>query len=193
VLRKITFAVLVFALAGGAGAPTAAAEQLHANVVSWSPNDVQPGEPVSVILQLYTHGPSPYPKDGEPVADVNDVEVVIRGEGQTRRFATEDLGSGRYSTEVIFPRAGGWDLRVRYGVGSYGPGDEILLGKGAICVGGELCVGDQPAQTVPARGDGRPRSALALAVVVLLIVALVGGAAIRFGGLGRGRRLPRPA
>lgn len=78
-MRKITFALLLLALAGGGVVPTAAAEQLHANVISWSPNEVQPGDPVSVVFQLYTSGPSPYPKDEHPVADVNDVAVVIHG------------------------------------------------------------------------------------------------------------------
>ncbi|HEY3069604.1 MAG TPA: hypothetical protein VGJ34_04750 [Gaiellaceae bacterium] len=44
---------LAFALVAGALAPTAAAEELQANVVSWAPNDVQPSEPVSVVLELY--------------------------------------------------------------------------------------------------------------------------------------------
>jgi hypothetical protein len=70
------------------------------------------GEPISVVLQLYTAGPSPYPKDGILVAGVRDVEVVVRGRGngETRRFPTEDLGSGRYGTEIVFPKAGGWHV-----------------------------------------------------------------------------------
>jgi hypothetical protein len=185
--------------------PAAAAEQLHANVVSWSPNDVPPGEPVFVVLQLYSAGSSPYPKDGNPVAGVNDVEMVIHSDGQTRRFATDELGAGRYSSEIIFPNAGGWDLRVSYAAGSYGAGGEILLGKGALCVGGEICVdaqpaqsvggaiwvGEQPARSVPAQGDPRTMPALALGVV--LIVALVAAALIRLGAFGRRRRRARPA
>lgn len=114
------------------------------------------------------------------------------GEGQTRRFATEGLGSGRYSTELIFPKAGGWDLRVQYGFGSYGPDDEILLGKGAICVGVQLCVGEQAAQSVRARRDSRPWTALALTVGVVLIVPLVAAAVIWFGAFSRSGHLPRP-
>jgi hypothetical protein len=190
-LRKIAFTLLLFALAAGVVAPGVSAnEQFHANVVSWSPNAVQPGEPIAVVFQLYTRGASPYPKDGDPVAGVNGVEVVIQGEEQTRRFATVDLGSGRYSTEISFPNDGGWYLRVRYGAGSYGRGDEILLGKGAICAGS--CVGEQPARSVPAHGDGRPWTVLALAVGVL-IVALVAAAVIRLGAVGHPRRVERIA
>jgi hypothetical protein len=178
-LRTVAFALLLFALVAGPGAPTAAAEQLHSTVISWSPNDVQPREPVFVVLQLYTAGPSPYPKDGHPVAGVKDVYVVIRGEEQTRRFATEDLGSGRYHTEIVFPTAGGWDLRVRYGAGGYGPGDEIPLGKGGICVGGDVCVGGQTTRSAPIHGDARPWTAIALAVGAALAVALVAAAASR--------------
>jgi hypothetical protein len=110
----VTFLVGVAAVL----APTAAAEQLRSNVVRWTPNDAQPGEPAAVVLQLYVAGPSPFPNDGKPVAGVNNVQVIIRSEAQTRRFATEDIGGGRYRTQIIFPKAGSWDLRVRYGAGA---------------------------------------------------------------------------
>ena len=154
-MRKIALTVLFVALVGAVMSPTAAAKQLHSNVVSWAPADVQPGMPVEVTLVLSTAGPTPYPKDGTPVAGVNEVEVVIRGEEETHRFATQDIGGGRYRTELIFPKLGGWNLRVRYAPGSYGHGDEVLLGKGAICVGGELCIGEQPEQSGPGPGGFR--------------------------------------
>ncbi len=184
----LTF-LLLFMMAAAVLAPAAAAEQLHSNVVAWTPKDVQPAEPVAVVLQLYTAGASPYPNDGKPVAAVNDIEVLIRGEGQTRRFATEEIGGGRYRTEIVFPTNGGWDIRVRYGPGSYGPGDEIQLGKGGICVGAEICDGEQPAQDVRAQADGRPSTTIAVALGLVTIIALVTTALIWFGGLGRRRRL----
>lgn len=131
-MKKIALAVVVAAVGAAALVPVAAAEQLHANVVSWSPNDVELDEPVAVVLVLYVAGPSPYPQDGKPVAGVNDVEVVIRGDGQERRFPTEDIGGGHYRTEISFPAPGDWALRVSYGSGRYGPSDEVVLGKGSI-------------------------------------------------------------
>ena len=139
-MRMIALTVLFVALVGAVMSPTAAAKQLHSNVSSGeAPADVQPGMPVEVTLVLSTAGPTPSPKDGTPVAGVNEVEVVIRGEEETHRFATQDIGGGRYRTELIFPKLGGWKLRVRYAPGGYGHGDQVLLVKGAICVGGELC------------------------------------------------------
>jgi hypothetical protein len=182
---RSTFALLLLVLAGGVLAPTAAAEQLQANVVSWSPNDVRPGEPVSVVLKLYTAGPSPYPEAGIPVAGVSDVAVAIYRKSQARRFTTKALGSGRYRTEIVFPEAGGWNLRVQYAAGSHGPGAEILLGKGAICVGGQLCVDEQGVRSARATGHVRRWMHLAFAVAVVLIVAVVAAAERR---LPRGRR-----
>jgi hypothetical protein len=184
-MKKIVFAFLVSTLTAAALAPSAAAEQLHANVVSWSPNDVQPGEPVSIVLELYTAGPSPYLAHGKPVAGVNDVQVVLHGQGQTRRFATKDLGSGRYSTEATFPQAGGWAVRVSYGPGRYGAGDEILLGKGAICVAAD-CVGPQSVETAPAHSNGWRWTTVALVIAAVLAVALLAAGLIRMRG---GRRL----
>ena len=48
------FALVLGVLAAGTFVPTAAAQgfQFRANVVSWSPNIVRPGEPVSVVLTL---------------------------------------------------------------------------------------------------------------------------------------------
>ncbi len=184
-MKKIAFTFLLCLIVGAVLAPAATAAQLHSNVISWTPNDVQPGEPVAVVLQLYTAGASPYPQDGKPVAGVNDIAVLIRGERQTRRFATEDIGGGHYRTEIVFPKNGGWDLYVRYGAGSYGPGDEIQLGKGGICVGAELC-SDEPVQTVPAQGNGQPWTALALAAGLLAAAALVSLAMlVRSGTFGR--------
>jgi hypothetical protein len=188
-MKKIAFTFILVAFTAGMLTPTAAAEQLHSTVTSWTPNDVQPGEPVRVVLQLYVDAGSHYPRDGKPVPGVNDVEVVIYGEGETRRFDTEDVGGGHYSTSLIFPERGGWDLRVRYASGSYGPGDEILLGKGAICVGGELCVEPKPGQTPPAQGEGFPW--MPLAVAALLAVVLVGAGAVGARQLRSRRRLTR--
>ncbi len=122
-MRKLVLVTLLVALSGAVLVPGAAAEQLHATVVSWAPNDVRSGEPVSVILQLYTARNSPYPQDGTPVAGVENVEVVIRGGGPARHFATEDLGGGRYRAEIVFPNNGGWDLRVRHSAGKHGAGE----------------------------------------------------------------------
>jgi hypothetical protein len=122
---------------------------------------------------------------------VNDVYVVIFSEGQTRRFATEDLGGGRYRTAIIFPTTGGWDLRVRYGTGGYGAGEEILLGKGAICVGGDVCVGGQPAQGVSSQPDGRTRTAAAPVIAAAALVVALAAALTWFGAFGRRQRLPR--
>jgi hypothetical protein len=103
-MGKLAFALLTFSLTGGVLVPAATAEQLRANVVSWSPNDVRPSEPVSVVLQVYTLGPSPYPDDGDPVAGVNDVEVVIRGDGRHIGSPPRTSAAGRYGTEIIFPK-----------------------------------------------------------------------------------------
>lgn len=150
--------------------PTAAAEQLHANVVSWAPADVKVGKPVSVVLELYVAGDSPYPGGGTPVAGVNDVEVVIRGEGQTRRFATADIQRGHYGAVLTFPRAGDWDLRVSYGRGSYGAGDEIFLGKGGIRI-----------DAAPEGGPDRSRTRLPAAAAAVPILLAFGGAVLISG------------
>jgi hypothetical protein len=122
------------------------------------------------VLELYLAGPSPYPQDGKPIAGVHDVEVVIRGAGQTRRFGAADLGGVDYGAAIMFPEAGDWDLRVRFGPGSYGQGDEILLGKGAIRVDG-----------APVRDGGGgvlPKAPLPVAAGVRLL-AFVGAAVVR--------------
>jgi hypothetical protein len=178
-MRRLAFVCLFVALAAGAAVPTAAAEQLHANVVSWSPNDVRPGEPVSVVLWLYTAEGSPYPSDGTPAVGVEDVAVVIRGQGESRRFPATYLGRGRYSAAISFPKSGGYELRVSHGVSSYGPSGEILLGKGAICVAVD-CVAPQPHQARQALGDGKRWLLFALSFAVL-VVALVAAVLIRSG------------
>jgi hypothetical protein len=170
-MRRIALPFLFVAVAAGAAVPTAAAEQLHANVVSWSPNDVRAGEPVSVVFWLYTVEGSSYPSDGRPAVSVEDVAVVIRGQGESRHFPVTHLDRGRYSTAISFPTSGGYDLRVSHGVSSYGPAGEILLGKGAICVATD-CVTPQPDQAREALGDGKSRLPLGSTSAVLL-VALV--------------------
>jgi hypothetical protein len=119
---------------------------------------------------------------------VNDVEAVIRGEGQTRRFPTEDLGGGRYGTEIVFPEPGRWAVRVSYGGGSYGPGDEIDLGKGGICIAAD-CVGPQPGQSAPADSSGWPWTTIIIPAAAVLAVALAAAAFVRFGASVRQRRM----
>jgi hypothetical protein len=134
---KVAVALLVFACWAGAVTLPAAADEPLANVVSWTPNDVRPDEPVSIELSLSGVG--------SPRADA--VEVVIRGDGGVRRFPTKTLGSGRYSTQIVFPEAGSWRVLVAYGDG------EVPLGKGAICVAAD-CIGQQP-DARAAEQDGR--------------------------------------
>src|SRR6266511_2498145 len=149
-MKNLAFTFLLLTVTAAVVAPSALAEPLRANVVSAAPNDIdQPDVPVWIMFQLYKPQlPSPRPTWGTPIAGVNDVEVVIRGEGQTRRFPTEDLGGGRYRTQIIFPEPGGWAIHVSYGAGSYGSGDEIDLGKGGICIAAD-CVGPQPGEAAP--------------------------------------------
>jgi hypothetical protein len=171
--------------------PSAAAEQLHANVASWSRNDVQPGEPVSIILYLYTPTPAPWTPDGKRLAGVSDVQVVLHAKGQTRRFTTNELGNGRYSVAITFPEAGSWEVRVSYGPGSYGAGDGIPLGKGASCVAAN-CIAPQPGETAPAESNGWPWTTVAL-IAAVLAVALIAAAVIRIGAVARRGRVARTA
>jgi hypothetical protein len=190
-MKKLAFAFLFVTVTAAVVAPSALAEPLRANVVSVSPNDIdEPGVPVSIVFRLYkSQLPSPRPTWGTPIAAVNDVEVVIRGEGQTRRFLAEDLGGGRYRTEIVFPEPGGWAVRVSYGAGGYGLGDEINLGKGAICIAAD-CVGPQPSgESAPAHSSGWLWTTIVVAAAALLAVALAAAAFVRFGGLGRRRRM----
>jgi hypothetical protein len=121
-----------------------------------------------------------------PIAGVSDVEVVIRGEGQTRRFPIEDLGGGRYRTEIVFPGPGGWAVRVSYGAGSYGPGDEIDLGKGGICIAAD-CVGPPSGQTAPADSNGWAWTTMIIAAVASAVA--LAAAFVRFAAVGRRRRM----
>jgi hypothetical protein len=142
-VKRTMIACAFIVLAAAVLVPVAAGGQIQANVVSWAPNDVQPRKPVTVVFRLYRIGASPYPKDGKPVTGVTGVAVVIRKHRQERRFAAARVGPGRYRTKLVFPRKGGWDLRVRYRA----TGDrrarahQVLLGKGAICVGADFCPG----------------------------------------------------
>ena len=142
-MKQMVIACAFLILAAAVLVPVADGGQVQANVVSWAPNDVQPRRPVAVVFRLYRMGGSPYPKDGKPVTGVSGVAVVIRRHGAQRRFAATRVGPGRYRTELVFPRKGGWDLRVRYRVVGERPARarELLLGKGAICVGADFCPG----------------------------------------------------
>lgn len=187
-LRTFAFALLSVVL-GAVVVPAAAAEPLRANVVSASPNDLdQPNVPQSIVFQLYKPE-LPSPDWGKPVGGVNDVEVVIHGHGQTRRFATEDLGGGRYRAEIVFPERGAWRVRVSYGAGSYGVGGEIDLGKGATCIAAN-CVGPQPAETASPESSGKPWTTIisAAAAVLLSVVVVLAADLARFGAVGRRRR-----
>jgi hypothetical protein len=190
-VRTLAFALL-FVLGAAVVVPAAAAEPLRANVVSVSPNDIdQPDVPVSIVFQLYKPElPTAHPTWGKPIGGVNDVELVIRGQGQTRRFRTEDLGGGRYRTEIVFPEPGGWNLRISYGAGSYGASDEIALGKGAICIAAD-CVGAQPGETASAESSGRPWTTIIIVVaaVLLSLAVLVAAGLARFGAVARRKRM----
>jgi hypothetical protein len=193
-VRRLTFALLFVVLAA-AVVPAAAAEPLRANVVSASPNDLnQAGVPQTIVFTIFRPElPDPPPPTwGKPIAGVNHVEVVLRAEGQTLRFPTEDLGGGRYRTQIVFPTPGGWSVRVSYGVGAYGPADEIDLGKGGIRI--DIAadrVGAQSAKTAPAADSRQPwRAILILVAAVLLPLAvLVAAGLARFGAAGRRRRM----
>ncbi len=187
-MKKLVLTFLLLTMTAAVAAAPARAEPLRANVVSASPNDLdQPDVPQSVVFTLYKPElPSP-PTWGTPIAGVNDVEVVIRGEGQTRRFPTEDLGGGRYRTQIIFPEPGGWAIHVSYGAGSYGSGDEIDLGKGGICIAAD-CVGPQPGEAAPSDSRAWPWTAIAVLAAAVLAVAIVVLGALRFAPRGRRRR-----
>jgi hypothetical protein len=167
---------LFFVLVLGAvlAAPVAAAERLQANVVSWSPNVVRPGSPVYVVLQL-APGPSAVVEDDTPVAGAQDVQVVLHGRGETRRFPTTALGSGRYRAEIAFPKPGSWAVRVAYRPGRHSALEEILLGKGGACVA--PCLEAPAGESTPARRHDRLTLALALVAAGLLSVAALSGLA----------------
>jgi hypothetical protein len=167
------FALVLGLLAAGTFVPTAAAQQLQfrANVHSWSPNIVRPGEPVSVVLTLHAE-----PAQGAEIrADGRrDVAVVIRGNGQTRRFPTTSLGSGLYRTQIVFPAAGAWHIRVQYRVGADGPVGETDLGKGGACVGDCVEADAQQLRGPPSPSTGHPWLLFGVAIaggVVLLAAA----------------------
>ncbi len=186
-MRKIVLPFLVMTLTAAIVAPPAAAEQLHANAASASPNDVEPGEPQTVVFYLYTPSPKkPWLPDGKRFAGVNDVQVVLRGHGQTRRFGATDLGDGRYSAQITFPEAGSWSVRVSYGSGRYGAGDEVALGKGGIYVAADG-VPPQPGEQSPASSNGWPWTTIGVIVAALLALGLVAAVVIRSTPIGRRR------
>jgi hypothetical protein len=180
---SIPLALLFLVLGAAVVVPAAAAEPLRANVVSVSPTNIDQADvPVSIVFQLYKPElPSAHPSWGKPVGGVNEVEVVIHGQGKTHRFGTENLSGGRYRTEILFPEPGGWNLRV-----SYGAGDEIELGKGAICIAAD-CIGPQPGETASAESGGRPWSTIIIlaAAVLLSLAVLVAAGLARFRAVGR--------
>jgi hypothetical protein len=185
-----TFLLLTLTLSAVVVAPSALAEPLRANVVSASPNDLdQAGVPQAIVFEIFKPElPDPPPPTwGKTIAGVNDVEVVIRGEGHTRRFPTEDVGGGRYRTEIVFPEPGGWTIRVSYGAGAYGPADEIDLGKGGICIAAD-CVGPQPEEATPAASSGWRSTKNAVIAAAILAVPLFVAAVYRFAPRGRRRR-----
>jgi hypothetical protein len=156
-------ALVLGVLVGGIVVPSAAGQQFRAEPVSWSPNVVRPGEPVSVVLTLRA-GPVRgvrFRPDGR-----RHVAVVIRRNGRTRRFATTPLGSGRYRTTIIFPEAGAWRVRVQY------PGGETGLGKGGACVGD--CA---DADGSPAIGDAAFPIEVTIAGGIVATVAALAAAA----------------
>jgi hypothetical protein len=175
--------LLAAVLAAGVLAPSAAAaEQLHANVLAWSPNDVRAGKTVSLVLLLYTAGPTANPSDGVPATGVGDVEVVLRGKEITRRFPARNRGDGSYDAQIVFPANGGWDLTV-----GYGDGAEVPLGKSGICVGAPICV-EELSASAPLEDDGRRW--LPVALVALLTIGLFLTAAKALHALARLRVEP---
>jgi hypothetical protein len=177
--RAMSRFALVLGVVTATFVPTAAAQriQFRANVVSWSPNIVRPGEPVSIVLTLHAE-----PAQGAEIrADGRrDVAVVIRGNGQTRRFATTPLGSGLYRTEIVFPAAGSWHIRVRYRVGADGPVGETDLGKGGACVGDCVDAEAQQLRGPPSTGHS---FGIAIAVGVVLMAVVLAAAAARRRGM----------
>jgi hypothetical protein len=166
--------------------PTAAGQQVEffANVVSWTPNVVHPREPVSVVLTLRAE---PVQGADIPADGRRDVAVVIRGNGQTHRFETLPLGSGRYRAKIVFPEAGAWYLRVQYRLGPEGAVGETTLGKGGACVGD--CVGAevQAMRGSPSTGNARLLIGVAIAGAAMLVAGVLVAAARRHGMVFRGR------
>ena len=185
-MRTLAFAFLSVVLGAAVVVPAAGAEPLRANVVSVSPRNIDQADvPVSIVFELYKPElPTAHPSWGKPIGGVDDVEVVIHGQGQTRRFPAEDLGGGRYRTEIVVPEPGGWSLRV-----SYRAGDEIALGKGALCIAAD-CVGPPPGETASAASSGRPWTMIIVVAAALLCLAAVVAAGLaRIGAVGRPRRV----
>jgi hypothetical protein len=164
---------LVLVMAGtGVFVPSAAAEPLRASVVSASPNDIdEAGVPVSIVFELF-EPELPSLRWGKPIGGVKSVAVVLRGDGQTRRFSAEDLGGGRYRTEIVYPAAGAWEVLVSYGTGGYGAGAEVALGKGAICIAAD-CTGLAPGERAPTAAAGRPWTAIVVGAGILLFTLLL--------------------
>ena len=132
-----------------AACPTAAsAAEPRANPVSWEPPDARAGDPIDIALTL----------SGVGGGALNDVAVVLRGTGQTRRFRAIALGSGQYSATITFPQAGDWDVRV-----SYGGWNEIPLGKGGIRIDPAA-----PTTSDPRRTASPPTASGALTFVLVL-------------------------
>jgi hypothetical protein len=182
---RIGFALVLGALAA-IPVPTAAGQQVEffANIASWTPNVVHPGEPVSVVLTLRA-----LPVQGAeiPADGRRDVAVVIRRNGQTRRFETTPLGSGRYRAKIVFPEAGAWYLRAQYRLGPDGAVGETTLGKGGACVGDCVGAGVEAMRGSPSTGNARLLIGVAIAGAVILGSAVLAAATRRRGMVFRGR------
>ena len=119
------------------------------------------------MLQL-APGPSSIVPDDRSVAGAGDVQVVLHGQGQTRRYVTTDLGSGRYGAAIVFPEAGSWAVQVGYRPGARRPLEEIQLGKGGARVD------PRAGASAPTRAAGH---VLVAVVLALLSAGLVGAVA----------------
>lgn len=162
------FALVLGVLITGIFVPAAAAQQFRANVDSWSPDIVQPGEPVTVVLTLHA---DPAPRTKARTNGRREVAVVIRKNGQMRRFATKPLGSGRYRTKIVFPAAGRWTVLVRFRAAANSSAGEIPLGKGATCVGD--CGASRAMRNPSANGHGWLAIALGIGGGVLLAAVVL--------------------
>src|SRR5262245_2370859 len=101
--RFVLIAVLLLAVAGGAGAGTA--DRLQARLTA-QPRALAVGTPwiVRVVLR----------RGGRPLAAARAF-VWFAGAGQTRVVRATALGGGRYRARVSFPAEGRWNVGVAVG------------------------------------------------------------------------------
>jgi hypothetical protein len=185
--RSCLATVLALLASGTFVAP--AAGQLRANPLSGWPSEIRPGDRVRIVFTLgrvSVHGTDA----GVPLDGRRTVAVVIRADGRTRQFPARALGSGRYRAEIVFPAAGIWGMRVRFGAG--GAQDEVVLGKGAVCV--RPCVEVQATTRTSATDHAGVVTTVFIFIALAISVASAAAVARRRTASGKGdRRPPGPA